>query len=146
MKFRPVEEADFSAWATMRHRLWPEHDTAELTREARGFADMDPPCTAFVAEATGGLIGFIEVSVRSYVDGAPDGVAAFVEAVWVEPEYRRQGIARALLARAEDWARTKGFAHLGSDATIDNEASHAWHRAAGFEEIERQVVFGKSIR
>lgn len=145
MKVREVEEADFAAWAAMRHRLWPDEDAEELARETREFGTMDPPCAAFIAETAASLVGFIEVGVRSYAEGAPTGPAAYVEAVWVEPDFRRTGVARALLARAEEWALANGLSHLGSDALLENEASRAWHQAAGFQEIERIVVFGKAI-
>ena len=48
------------------------------------------------------------------------------------------------LAAAEQWGRDRG-AWLGSDAMLANELSHAWHRAAGFDEIERLVVFDKPL-
>jgi aminoglycoside 6'-N-acetyltransferase I len=141
MIVRPVAPGDVAAWARMRAALWPDEDAAELAREA---AAMD--MAAFVAEAPGGgLIGFIELAVRNYAEGAPPGPAAYVEGVWVEPQSRRRGVARHLLAAAEQWGRDRGLAHLGSDALIDNAASHAWHRAAGFAEVERLVVFGKPI-
>ena len=92
------------------------------------------------------LIGFAEASIRDYAEGASPGPAAYLEGIWVEPEWRRRGVARALLAAIEAWARREGLAHLGSDALLDNEASHGWHAAAGFEEVERLVVFGKPLR
>jgi aminoglycoside 6'-N-acetyltransferase I len=85
------------------------------------------------------------VSVRSVAEGCPPGPAAFLEGIWIEPEHRRRGVARALLAAAEAWARERGLSHLASDALLDNEASHAWHRAAGFAEEVRLVAFSKKL-
>jgi aminoglycoside 6'-N-acetyltransferase I len=45
----------------------------------------------------------------------------------------------------EAWARALGFTELGSDALIDNLASHAFHAALGFEERERVVAFRKRL-
>lgn len=143
MIVRPASEADFPAWAAMRHRLWPDEDPVALERE---LAAADPALLGLVAEADGRLIGFAEASVRNHAEGAPPGPAAYLEGIWVEPECRRRGAGRALLAAVEGWARRRGLDWLGSDALLDNGLSHRWHRAAGFGEVERLVVFGKPIR
>jgi len=136
---RPPGPDDREAWAAMRARLWPDEDPAALAAELADARDA-----AFVAEAEGRPVGFIELAVRNYAEGAT-GPAPYVEGIWVEADHRRRGVARALLAAAEAWARGQGYGHLGSDALLGNEASHAWHRAAGFAEVERLVVFGKRI-
>lgn len=145
MIVRPVREADFPAWAAMRHRLWDDFDPAQLEAELAGLETLRTPFAILVAEAGSGLVGFAEVAVRSVAEGAPPGPTAYLEGIWVDPDHRRRGIARALLAAAEDWARQRGLAHLGSDALLDNALSHRWHRAAGFAEVERLVVFGKTL-
>src|SRR5687768_16020926 len=141
MIVRPATEGDFAAWAAMRRRLWPDADPAELERELPGA----PGTLGLVAEEEGRLIGFAEAAVRDYAEGAA-GPAAYLEGIWVEPECRRRGVARALLAAVERWALAQGLGHLGSDALLDNEVSHRWHAAAGFAEVERLVVFGKPLR
>ena len=137
MIVRPATEADFPAWAAMRDRLWPDCEPDELERE--------PPSLGLIAESEGRPIGFAEASIRSYAEGAPAGPAAYLEGIWVEPEWRRRGVARALLEAVEGWARARGLDHLGSDALLANQASHRWHEAAGFGEVERLVVFGKTL-
>ncbi len=146
MIVRAAREQDFPLWAAMRSRLWPDADPAELESELPGLATLDPAYEALVAEEEHGrLIGFIELWVRSYAEGAPPGPAAYVEGLWVEPDFRRKGVARAMLAAAEDWARARGLHHLASDALLDNQLSHDWHKAVGFAEVERIVVFGKPL-
>jgi len=143
MIVRPATTADFPAWAAMRGRLWPDEDPVELERE---LTVEEPGLLGLVAEEEGRLIGFAEASVRSVAEGAPPGPAAYLEGIWVEPERRRRGIGRALLAAVEAWARREDLAWLGSDALIDNRLSHDWHCGAGFAEVERLVVFGKPLR
>ena len=145
MIVRPAKEADRQAWAAMRHRLWDDFDPAELEAELAELEALATPYATLVAESEGELVGFAEVSVRSVAEGCPPGPAAFLEGIWVEPEHRRRGVARALLAAAEAWARQRGLSHFGSDALLDNETSHAWHRAAGFGEVVRLVVFKKPL-
>lgn len=146
MIVREVTAADHPQWAAMRASLWPDEDPKELASELAGMFRLDPPYIVYVAEADGQQIGFIELWVRSYAEGGPPEPAAYVEGLWVEPTHRRAGVATALLAKAEEWARRQKFKWLGSDALLGNAESHAWHRAAGFAEVERLVVFGKPLK
>lgn len=144
MSIRRAAPADLKQLARMRRRLVPDEDGEALDRELPAML-ADESYAVFVAEEQSALSGFVEVGIRSYAEGGPDGPAAYIEGIWVEPEWRRRGIAGALLAAAEDWARGRGLDWLGSDALIDNAPSHAWHEAAGFAEVERLVVFGKRL-
>jgi aminoglycoside 6'-N-acetyltransferase I len=145
MRVRPAIDADRLAWARMRHRLWDDFEPAELDSELEELAAIGTPYVAFIAEDGGAPVGFAELSVRSIAEGAALGPAAYLEGIWVETAFRRRGVARALLAAGEDWAREQGLSHIGSDALLDNEGSHRWHQAAGFGETVRLVVFGKSL-
>lgn len=131
----------------MRHRLWDDFEPRELDAEIEQLERLGTPYVVLVAETDdGGLAGFAEVGVRSVAEGCPAGPAGYLEGIWVEPRHRRSGVARLLLQAAEVWVLEQGLSHFGSDALIDNEASHAWHRAAGFEEVVRLVVFAKPLR
>ncbi len=106
---------------------------------------LPDPYLGFLAFTDAGEpIGMIDLRVRNYAEGAPGLSAPYVEDLWVEPEHRRQGVAGRLLQAAEQWARGEGYDWLGSDARFDNDGSHSWHRAAGFDETERTRRFRKS--
>jgi aminoglycoside 6'-N-acetyltransferase I len=140
---RPAEPADYPIWAAMLARLHTDQGAAEFEAELAVLPDDFVGFLAFTE--AGEPIGMMDASVRSYAEGAPNMRAAYVEDLWVEPEHRRCGVATALLAAVESWAREQGLDWLGSDALIDNELSHSWHAAAGFGEIERITVFGKAL-
>ena len=76
---------------------------------------------------------------------APDLAAAYIEDLWVEESHRHRGVARALIAAVEDWARGQQIGWLGSDTEPGNRDSRAFHKALGFDEIEQLVVFGKPL-
>lgn len=131
--------------AALRFALWPdegslaEHEAEqreELQRDKAGYAlfvALDP------AEA---VIAFAEVTRRTdYVNGCDGSPVAFLEGIYVAPGHRRRGVARALIAATRDWGRAQGCAEFASDALLDNDASHAFHKAVGFEETERVVYF-----
>jgi len=147
MIVRPVSDADRPAWAAMRHLLWVDFDPAELDAELADLEASGIPYVTLVAEAEDGrLVGFAEVGVRSVAEGCPPGPAGYLEGIWVEPGWRRRGVARALLEAAEQWARERGLGHFGSDALLDNEASiapPASRKRSGWSPSARAGITGK---
>lgn len=94
----------------------------------------------------GRLGGFVELSIRHRVDGTTSPRVGYVEAWHVDPDLRGKGIGRALIARAEAWAKQMGFTELASDAKIQNERSIRAHGALGFRETFRLVHFVKPLK
>lgn len=147
MRVRPLELRDRPKWAEMRATLWPDADAAELAHETvRHFAGAKAADEVFVAENVNGhLLGFLEMSLRPYANGCASKPVPFVEGWYVSSQSRHLGVGRALIEAVENWARLRGFSEIGSDATLENDISHAAHQALGFEEVERVVCFRKSL-
>ena len=94
----------------------------------------------------GSAIGLVEASQRvDYVNGTSTSPVAFLEGLYVEPMWRRKGVARALVSEVECWAATQGCTELASDSSIENVTAHATHRALGFGETERVVYFRRAV-
>ena len=145
VRVRPAQAPDLTAWAAMRHALWPDADAPGLEEEARAMLDGGRE-VAFVAERDGALLGMAEASLRhEYVNGTGSSPVGFLEGWYVVPEWRSRGIGRALVAAVEDWARAHGCAELASDAALENSGSLAAHAGCGFEETERVVYFRKAL-
>lgn len=134
-------------WCRLRAQLWPDGAEAEHRREIGDMLLSPDRLAGFVALAPdGAVVGFAEASLRhDYVNGCETSPVAFLEGVFVAPDYRRAGIARDLVHAVQDWARARGVTELASDADIDNSASITMHGALGFEETERVVYFRKPI-
>jgi aminoglycoside 6'-N-acetyltransferase I len=127
----------------MRAALWPDDHTIEVDAILAGELDK---FAVFVAERDGGgLCGFAEVGLRSYAEGCLSSPVGYLEGIWVDQDMRRTGVGRALVSRCEQWARDEGCIEFASDALLDNTDSHAFHRALGFEEVERLVVFRRTL-
>ena len=145
MTIRAYRDADWPEWLRLSLALFPEHsgeDLASGMREARARADA----AIFVAErADGSLSGFVEAGTRPYADGCDTSPVGYLEAWYVDPDVRRQGVGRALIAAAEAWARGRGYHEMASDARLDNTVSHAAHRRAGYQEVDRVVPFRKYL-
>ena len=141
MRIREYKPQDRRAYQALREKLWPDCSDAD---NDSWFARGDT--ATFVAERPDGtLCGFVEVGSRPYAEGCESSPVGYVEGWWVDADVRRQGVGRALIAAAEDWARAKGYTEMGSDALIDNDVSHRSHKALGFSEVERLVMFRKSL-
>lgn len=73
-------------------------------------------------------------------DGEPAGCLGLhstgeITRVYVAPQFRRKGGARALLAHAEDYARTHGLRRLFLDTRTDLIEARAFYASCGFTEI-----------
>jgi ribosomal protein S18 acetylase RimI-like enzyme len=66
---------------------------------------------------------------------------AYIERLVVSPDFRRQGMARRLLAAAEDLARDAGKATVGLHVSGNNLAALRLYEGEGYEEISRQRSF-----
>jgi aminoglycoside 6'-N-acetyltransferase I len=143
--------ADTDIVARMFFELWPEGPLAEHQAEAALILAGSPPSTmplvVFVAETDDRVIGFIEVGLRSHADGCDTRhPVGFIEGWYVEPAHRGQGVGRALMGAAENWARSQGCRELASDTWIDHEPSQRAHEALGFEVVDHCVNFKKALR
>jgi aminoglycoside 6'-N-acetyltransferase I len=138
---------EHDGWLTLRKALWPSCTSARHFSEMSSFCAKSDRFAQFVAydDARNG-VGLVEVALRSdYVNGTTTTPVGFLEGLYVVPQARLQGIARALVARAEQWAISAGCREFASDARLENAASHAMHRALGFSESERVVYFRKAL-
>lgn len=131
-------------WCLLRHRLWPDTTPAEHRAELQAVSETG--AGFIVHDPAGVAIGFAEVSLRrDYVNGCDTSPVAFLEGIYVEEAFRRQGVAAALVAEVTRWAISQGVSELASDADIANVDSHRMHAALGFEETERVVYFRKIV-
>jgi aminoglycoside 6'-N-acetyltransferase I len=132
-------------WLRLRCALWPEYTAEELRGHMDTMLDGDD-AVAFMADVDGVIVGFAEVSLRrDYVNGCETSPVGFMEGIYVEPDYRTRGVARALVDCAQNWVKEKGCTEFASDALLANIASHKMHNALGFTETERVVYFRKPL-
>ena len=92
------------------------------------------------------MIGFLELSLRSYAEGTGDSPVPYVEGWFVRADARGKGAGKALMEKAMDWSSSRGFAHLASDTDLSNEGSIRAHRAVGFKEVGRQVALLRPLK
>ena len=145
MRVRAFADDDWSEWLRMSRALFADASAEELEGGMREFRAQGDGAV-FIAERDDGTpCGFVEVGTRSYAEGCESSPVPYIEAWYVDPDVRRLGVGRALLAAAEDWARGLGYREIASDALLDNVVSHRAHLRSGYEEVERIVVFRKTL-
>jgi GNAT superfamily N-acetyltransferase len=94
----------------------------------------------FVATQDGTVVGFVSVGERRHFAGAVDAyVGELVTAEGVEG----QGIGRALLDRAEAWARERGYPRITLETGARNARARRLYEHLGWE-LE-DVRFSKAL-
>lgn len=134
-------------WIRLRLALWPDSTAQEHRDEAVGIL-ASANDTAFIARDDVGLaIGLAEAALRhDYVNGCETSPVGFLEGIYVTPGSRLHGVARALCAAVETWAKSHGCMELASDTDLSNAVSQQTHEALGFEETERVVYYRKPLQ
>ena len=144
MEIRKATPADSMALANLASRMW-DHAPEELDPEFASLTASDE-AACFLAWNDNLPIGFAQCQLRhDYVEGCDTSPVGFLEGIYVEAEHRRSGVARALLAACEDWARSVGCNEFASDCELDNHDSLVWHLKSGFAEVNRTIWFAKKL-
>lgn len=89
----------------------------------RDFAEA-PGAVSVVAEADGALVGFAVVEV--------EGQVAYLVTIDVHPEWRRGGMAQAMLGWVAGRAWDKGARRLDLHVFVENEAAIRFYERLGF--------------
>ena len=146
MPIRPTQPEDHAERLRMRRDLFPNCSDDMHVFEMKRYATNGESGRVFVYERQdGSLGGFVEVSIHERVDGSFSNHVGYIDAWYVDPDLRAQGIGRDLLKAAEAWVSAKGLTQIASDCELLDRDSIKIHKAVGFEETFRLVHFLKRI-
>jgi ribosomal-protein-alanine N-acetyltransferase len=96
----------------------------------------DRDAVTLIAEDRGEVIGF----VIAYVKRVETGCRAYIVTVDVAPEWRRQGLAKELMAEVEAYALAKGARRIHLHVFTGNDAAIRFYERLGYEGI--RIVHG----
>lgn len=145
-KIRRVEQTDLEEWFRLRRLLWDRLSEAEHRAEMIDIYEHTDTQLVLVAEVGGGkLAGFLEASIRPFVEDCHTDHVGYLEGWFVEPGFRRGGIGSKLVSGAENWARRKGCTEMASDAEVGNDLSLRAHQSLGYVETSRLVHLRKDL-
>lgn len=126
--YRPAVSGDAAALAELCAACLPQPWSADAFA-----SQMDKSGFLLTAWEGDRLVGFA-VSVS-------EGDAGYLDLIAVDPAYRRQGIAKTLLAAAEDWCRGQGLSRLLLEVRASNAAAQAFYAAQEYETLVRRRGF-----
>ena len=101
-----------------------------------------------IAEWNGERVGYVRLEYLW-------SIVPYISLIQVLPQYRRQGVGKALIQFIETFLRDAGHEALYSSAQADEPEPQAWHRHIGFEECGfiagindgiGEVFFRRSLR
>ena len=144
-EIRKAAAADIPTAARLAAQLWPHHTPQEMEEE---FAHMpeDPHAALFLAFSGDTAVGFAQCGLRrDYVEGTSSSPVGYLEGIYTADGCRGKGIARALLAACESWAKAQGCSEFASDCEPSNTQSFHFHLSVGFTEANRIICFTKKL-
>ena len=125
--------------------LWPDNAVDTM------YYDLGTIMTAgesvfFLAYREDEAVGFAQCQLRhDYVEGTDSSPVGYLEGIYVTQNCRKQGIAKALLAACENWAKAQGCNEFASDCELTNTQSLQFHLNMGFREANRIICFTKKL-
>jgi aminoglycoside 6'-N-acetyltransferase I len=136
---------DRPEWLRMRRSLWEDCPDEQQFREMEEILGSEMEEVFFAERPEGGLCGFLEAAIRPWAIGCETSPVGYIEGWYVDGDVRREGVGRALVEAAEDWARSNGCRQMASDAELWNSVSQETHGALGYQETARLVLFKKDL-
>lgn len=105
-------------------------------------AIRSPDVGLFVAEKAGQLVGFLHAIVRHTSD-IPILVPrryVVIDNLAVTEEHRRSGIGRALMEKAEAWARAKGATSIELNVYAFNQTAKRFYQELGYKIVSHRMT------
>jgi GNAT superfamily N-acetyltransferase len=96
----------------------------------------------FVADLDGRAVGWVHVLLAEHVDAE---AFVLIGGLVVDRNHRRSGIGRALMGRAEAWARDVGCSIVRLSSSAARGAAHRFYEDLGYTNIKTQYSFIKPL-
>ena len=138
---RPARTPDAAAIAQLTTQLGYDLTDAEASDRLSRILLRDDQ-QFFVADLDGRVAGWVHVVLAEYVDSEPFVV---IGGLVVDRNHRRLGIGRALMERAELWARERGCSMVRLSSSSTRNAAHRFYEALGYTIIKTQYSFVKPL-
>ena len=139
MRIVEVTETELESWLALRQALWTRESAAQLRDDARRTLADANQVAFLVTMPDGRSVGFIEAGIY-------EGPRVHIEAWYVDPEFRRQGIGKGLLGHVEQWCLHRTITLMTSDTQSDYPLSPAAHEGSEFRKLTELQIFVKTLK
>jgi ribosomal protein S18 acetylase RimI-like enzyme len=142
VRIREARQEDAEALAQLSAQLgYPA--TAGQIRERLAQLAQDPAAAIVVAEVEDGAVaGWMQLLEQHVLEA---GGRVEIAGLVVDSRYRRSAIGRALMERAEQWARERGLRAVNLRSNVTRAAAHAFYQSLGYEHVKTQKAFRKQL-
>lgn len=136
---------DAKTIAGLAIQMWKSNSIGKLTEEFCDYISKGN-CVVVLAILDDCAIGFAQCGLRNdYVEGTDTSPVGYLEGIFVEEDYRKNGLAKDMLDVCQKWAKEHGCTEFASDCELVNEDSLKFHLKMGFEEANRIICFTKKL-
>lgn len=144
--YNNYEEEDFDALLNMSQKLWKDFEEDELKVILSKTVLSDKNKIIIAKDVNSKCIAFAIFSIRyEYIEGSLNSPTGYLEGIFVESEFRKNGIAKVLVSIGEKWCKENLCLQIGSDTWLNDNDSRSFHKKIGFWEEEEVVHFLKNI-
>jgi predicted N-acetyltransferase YhbS len=117
--------------------------TAEVIgQRLRAVRGSENDLTLVAVNDAGVVIGWIQAHASHVIES---GFRVEITGLIVSPDVRRCGVGRALVSRAEEWARQIAAEAIVVCSNVQRVESHAFYPALGYNVSKTQTVYRKKL-
>jgi len=141
-RVRAARTADAARLAVLSGQLGYPCSSAGIRARLRNLL-ADNRHAVWVAELEGGEVaGWIHVFVKQLLES---GREAEIGGLVIDESFRGQGAGKALIERAERWARAKRLKSVSLRSNILRKDAHIFYQKLGYKIIKTQSAFRKPL-
>jgi GNAT superfamily N-acetyltransferase len=142
VRIRPGRLEDAKAIAKLATQLGYPSTPAQIAERLRRILPH-PDQAVFVAELPGAAAcGFIHLLAGMALESGP---RVEILGLVMDESLRSRGIGRRLVAGAESWAKSRGFAVICVRSQLKRADAHRFYEGLGYECAKTQKYFRKSL-
>jgi len=142
IRIRAARITDASPIAALSEQLGYPCSTARLRRRLRNLLE-DHDSGIWVAEVEDETVaGWIHVFIKQVLESDRE---AEIGGLVIDKAFRNQGVGRALVQRAERWAKARRLKSVYLRSNIVRKDSHGFYERLGYKIIKTQYAFRKSF-
>lgn len=95
----------------------------------------------YVAKENEEIVGYIYCKINTGENGSTNNLEALIDGLYVLEEYRKKGIATALINKAKQWCRNKNVKYIMINVLENNKTALNLYSKLNFNDYEKTLRF-----